>query len=322
LNAPFNLGLKRAFVQQIRHRPELVEALGLCALVGAYHGLTNGGGHGLLTIDAVVLSLGQLLLLFAAARLVRLLVRRPGLGISALVVLNAGLLYFAMERIDFAFARIYIDSCNNFECLGIPSENFPNLDGRREYLWPALVSLLSLIVVNGVVAVCAVFSKRAKHAGLETGQVEDQWSEYLFRTHSESVLSDWARRLKVFRFCRANGGHANDGDALVAMYRYESEEQLAQFLARIGLEISDRVEVDQLVHVSTFDGLLRLLISSEYEVTEENVREAERIEQLLAGATLPLVEPPIDNMRCVCPKYYPRLFDGAVHGEQKGRQSE
>jgi len=46
---------------------------------------------------------------------------------------------------------------------------------------------------------------------------EERWRQSLRR---------WGRRLSMVRFCRAVGGHANDGDELMAVFRYESIPQL------------------------------------------------------------------------------------------------
>lgn len=45
------------------------------------------------------------------------------------------------------------------------------------------------------------------------------WSRWSFEDHPEAELRCWARRLRLFRFVRAWGGHAIDGDASVAAYR-------------------------------------------------------------------------------------------------------
>lgn len=46
-----------------------------------------------------------------------------------------------------------------------------------------------------------------------------RWSRWSFEDHPEAELRRWARRLRLFRFVRAWGGHAIDGDASVAAYR-------------------------------------------------------------------------------------------------------
>ena len=57
---------------------------------------------------------------------------------------------------------------------------------------------------------------------------------HLFSDHAELTLRDWARRLRIFRFCRAFGGHANDGDSLEAAYGWGSEQELHRCLELAG----------------------------------------------------------------------------------------
>jgi hypothetical protein len=63
----------------------------------------------------------------------------------------------------------------------------------------------------------------------------DRWQDYLYRSHSEAELADWARRLDHFRFCRAIGGHANDGDALLVALRYSSAADLESLWRELGV---------------------------------------------------------------------------------------
>lgn len=51
--------------------------------------------------------------------------------------------------------------------------------------------------------------------------LDDRWLRYLFESHSEATFRNWAQRLKLFRFFRAHGGHANDGDSLDVSFRYD-----------------------------------------------------------------------------------------------------
>ncbi|WP_230674504.1 hypothetical protein [Burkholderia glumae] len=63
----------------------------------------------------------------------------------------------------------------------------------------------------------------------------DRWKQYLFESHPEATLRDWAKRLTLFRFFRAYGGHANDGDSLDLAYRYETAQDLEKFLLSLGI---------------------------------------------------------------------------------------
>jgi hypothetical protein len=65
---------------------------------------------------------------------------------------------------------------------------------------------------------------------------EEGWRRYLREDHGEQTLRRWARLLSIFRFCRAAGGHANDGDELSAVFRYASVPQLLDALRQLGIE--------------------------------------------------------------------------------------
>ena len=65
----------------------------------------------------------------------------------------------------------------------------------------------------------------------------DRWTQYLFEQHSEAELRAWAKRLKFFRFFRAFGGHANDGDSLNVVFAYQTTSQLESCLKDLGVEV-------------------------------------------------------------------------------------
>src|SRR3569623_3489351 len=66
---------------------------------------------------------------------------------------------------------------------------------------------------------------------------DDRWERYLYERHSRGVLSSWARALQFFRFCRAYGGHSNDGDQLLVALRFESREELVATFERLGIPL-------------------------------------------------------------------------------------
>ena len=51
----------------------------------------------------------------------------------------------------------------------------------------------------------------------------DRFRSYLFERHNEEEIRRWVSSLSYFRFCRAYGGHANDGDHFLAAFRYRDE---------------------------------------------------------------------------------------------------
>ncbi len=173
----------------------------------------------------------------------------------------------------------------------------------------------------------------------------DRWQAYLFQNHPESTLRAWAKRLHLFRFCRAYGGHANDGDSLDVAYRYEDFEQVSSFLDALGIKLvvhadrppqpepgkSYRGDVfaqfaslipgtqwieqpmdcqiaGQKVFAWCGRDQIKLSVRSDYEVTEADVEAAATVEQALLQTSLEREDPPTDNKHCICPKYYPEYF--------------
>ena len=136
-------------------------------------------------------------------------------------------------------------------------------------------------------------------------------------SRSEIELRALARRLRVFRFCKALGGHANDGDSLLAVYAYASEAELMAFYTHLGVTNGPRARYETGVlrmdgaapHARLDGGRIYLTLGGQWEVAEADVAAAEIVEKRLEGAPLSLVEPPLDDEHCVCPKYYPDWFD-------------
>lgn len=173
---------------------------------------------------------------------------------------------------------------------------------------------------------------------------EEAWRRYLYEEHDEQTLRRWARRLSIFRFCRAVGGHANDGDELSAVFRYASIPQLLGALRQLGFEpvvhatqppqpepgrgypadefarfpsLIDRTWIEQPGHCTLHgakafvwcgDGRVAISISSGYQVTEGDVERAAALEPLLAALPLERIDPPSDSEHCISPKHYPHWF--------------
>lgn len=173
----------------------------------------------------------------------------------------------------------------------------------------------------------------------------DRWEQYLFEQHSEDALRAWARRLKLFRFFRAQGGHVNDGDSLAVAFAYKGQEQLEAFLTGLGIELvkfdaqppqaqigvsyrgdvfaqfpsliagtswtkqPGRCEVAGVeVFVWCYADKIQISMSDGYAVSEKNISDAEIVEQALAQVTLERIDPPRDSRNYICPKYYPDYF--------------
>jgi hypothetical protein len=173
----------------------------------------------------------------------------------------------------------------------------------------------------------------------------DRWRQYLFESHPEDTLRDWAKRLSFFRFVRAYGGHANDGDSLNVAYRCQSIEELERFFRYLEIPLVHFAErpaqpeigisypgdefakfaslipgtrwIEQPGHCSIANhkvfasceqDRIRISLDDDYRVTESHVKAAEAIEKVLLGAPLARIDPPIDNEHCICPTYYPDYF--------------
>ena len=68
---------------------------------------------------------------------------------------------------------------------------------------------------------------------------DPKFAAYFFRRHSFAELQEWTEALRFFRFCRAYGGHANDGDDLRAALRVDSEDDLITLAAGLGIALRE-----------------------------------------------------------------------------------
>jgi hypothetical protein len=133
---------------------------------------------------------------------------------------------------------------------------------------------------------------------------DPKYAAYFFRRHSFEELRAWTETMRFFRFCRAIGGHANDGDLLVAAVRVESQADLAAVAAALG--IAPRAGQAEIAGVRCFvavhPGQLELWLSGAagdaYEVSEEDVLNAVKIEAALASVADRVIDPPMAGERC------------------------
>ena len=172
----------------------------------------------------------------------------------------------------------------------------------------------------------------------------DRWTRYLFESHSEATLREWAKRLHMFRFFRAFGGHANDGDSLDVAFAYKDTAELKQFFSHLRIHLieysspppqpvlgisypGDVYEtfpslipgtlIAQPKHCMLFghkvfvwctSEVIKLSIASGYRVEPSDVTSAEALEIVLQNAQLARIDPPLDSKNYICPKYYPEFF--------------
>jgi len=168
---------------------------------------------------------------------------------------------------------------------------------------------------------------------------ETGWHNWFFRSHNPAELQDWTARMHFFRFYRATGGHANDGDSLRCALRVDTEAELIAVTQALGINLREllpdepqpilgkqytvaevrrfrsRIEpfprfeqlgrirlasVECSAHV--WNSRLELELSGAagdpFEVSEADVANAVRVEQLLLPIADKVLRPPLDDKRC------------------------
>jgi hypothetical protein len=75
---------------------------------------------------------------------------------------------------------------------------------------------------------------------------DPKWLEYLYRSHSHDELVRWTRSMRYFRFQRAIGGHANDGDELLCALRSGNDADVVEIFSELGIPVreADAQELD------------------------------------------------------------------------------
>jgi hypothetical protein len=143
--------------------------------------------------------------------------------------------------------------------------------------------------------------------------VDKKWEQYLYGSHSRAELWAWARELRFFRFCRAYGGHANDGDSLRVELRHHGEQDAQQLCAALGFEDRERAIIHGTpVFVHVYKDTVSLALSgaagSWYEVSSADVANAVALESRIAPLAERVIDPPIANKHCISPAMYPELW--------------
>lgn len=162
--------------------------------------------------------------------------------------------------------------------------------------------------------------------------------KYMFESIDLLTLRLWYERLHYFRFLRAVGGHANDGDSLNAALRYDGEADLLGVLSELGLAPVTRSESEseeglasprpsfvphtnnlrqpghcQIGGAEVFlwcSGSTMLISANplSYTVEENHVQAAEKVEKVLRASMQHRIQnPPGESHYYLCPQYYPDL---------------
>ena len=66
---------------------------------------------------------------------------------------------------------------------------------------------------------------------------DTRFTDYVFKRHSLETVRAWALSLQYFRFCRAYGGHANDGDSFRCALRIHDEASLLGLCRSLSLSL-------------------------------------------------------------------------------------
>lgn len=179
------------------------------------------------------------------------------------------------------------------------------------------------------------------------GENAERWERYLYEVHSREALAEWAPSLRFFRYCRAFGGHAGDGDALRVALKFESRSDLERLFSHLGIPlvilppdeprpvpgkpysgeeyskfrsaVQRFPEIMQPGHVTVAGAAAfvwvdddRMTIDTKgenvWDVDETAIASARRLEPLLEPLAAQVLDPPLDDRHCICPKYYPELW--------------
>jgi hypothetical protein len=141
------------------------------------------------------------------------------------------------------------------------------------------------------------------------------WEQYLYARHSREELHAWARRLRYFRFCRAIGGHANDGDRLLLALRHDGPDDAQALCAQLDAAATGRghhLIAGIPVFAWTYEQTVTLSMSGAagdfYSVTELDVVNAATLESLIEPLRGRIIDPPFHDEHCLAPATYPEIW--------------
>ena len=176
---------------------------------------------------------------------------------------------------------------------------------------------------------------------------EKMWFEYFFERHSKDELKKWAKELSFFRYFRAYGGHANDGDSLDLAIKYRDENELIDIFGLMGINIIKYdskpeqpilgktysfKEFDKFpslipntkwikqpcetflcgikVFIFCSEHVIKISVNSKsYDVIQEDIENAKKLEQFINTLRINIIDPPFETKHYLCPKYHKDLFE-------------
>ncbi len=176
---------------------------------------------------------------------------------------------------------------------------------------------------------------------------EKRWQSYFFEHHSREQMKSWTKRINLFRYFRAHGGHANDGDSLDLAIIFKNEEELISIFELLKIEfvklnilpeqpikgksyssndfdkfpslIENTKWVIQPGHTQIFgvkvfiycySNIIKISITARpYEVLQEDIESAHILEKHISKFDLRIKDPPFDTRNYLCPKFHKELFE-------------
>lgn len=188
-------------------------------------------------------------------------------------------------------------------------------------------------------------SPRHGDVPIETNDLwrQDEALLYMFGYSRIELLPILTKKLRFFRFARAYGGHNNDGDQLVATIVVPDLDGAANFVRKLTNDDDALASLSahKSVYINGSNGLepflaflwkdrsddlnsidlrlnpkneIEIAICSGYNVFESSCELALLIEDIIGSMNLKAIDPPNhhDNDHCVCPKYYPHIFQSPI----------
>jgi hypothetical protein len=67
---------------------------------------------------------------------------------------------------------------------------------------------------------------------------DDRFKNYIFESHTRETLRGWAQSLHHIRFCRAFGGHSNDGDTFRCSLCFHDESGVQSLCQKLSLKLA------------------------------------------------------------------------------------
>ena len=210
------------------------------------------------------------------------------------------------------------------------------------YLYWLLIALTSVLGLASALG-SLFFLFIAWAVGPQDWLKDPHWCELLFRNHPKRQLREWARAMRYFRFIRGAGGGMGDyGDRLAVVLKAESQQDIEQILAALGVsarplslepaaagrgfvafEAVQGTEPAESaapglvlvcgVQVAVYctPGRVELSITDREqptEVTQAAVDAAREVEVLLTRLADRVIDPPQDDKHCVSPVFYPSFW--------------